>query len=70
MTTLLEERLPDVSAEERAANEFARLIRKLRWMGMESGERQVRQCSTACHLGAILRASLLTGLWEVWRGLF
>ena len=40
MITLLEERLPDVSAEERAANEFARLIRKLRWMGMESGERQ------------------------------
>ena len=38
MTTLLEERLPDVSAEERGR--FARLIRKLRWMGMESGERQ------------------------------
>jgi hypothetical protein len=26
---------PDVSAEQRASNEMIKLIRKLRWMGME-----------------------------------
>ncbi len=26
---------PDVSAEQRASNELVKLIRKLRWMGME-----------------------------------
>jgi len=31
--------LPDVSAEQRASNELIKLIRKLRWMGME-GEAQ------------------------------
>jgi hypothetical protein len=36
MTALIEERLPDVSAEQRAADESVKLVRKLRWMGMES----------------------------------
>ena len=27
--------LPDVSAEQRASNDMIKLIRKLRWMGME-----------------------------------
>jgi len=27
--------LPDVSADQRAANELTKLIRKLRWIGME-----------------------------------
>jgi hypothetical protein len=35
---------PDVSVEERLASEFAKRIRKLRWMGMED-EAQQLQCS-------------------------
>ena len=27
--------IPDVSADQRASNEMIKLIRKLRWMGME-----------------------------------
>ena len=36
MTALIEERLPDVSAEQRAADESIKPVRKLRWTGMES----------------------------------
>jgi hypothetical protein len=36
METLVNrQELPDVSAEQRASNEMIKLIRKLRWMGME-----------------------------------
>lgn len=31
-----QQELPDVSAEQRASNDKIKLIRKLRWMGMES----------------------------------
>lgn len=34
--------LPDVSAEQRASNEMIKLIRKLRWMGMESEARRLQ----------------------------
>ena len=37
---------PDVSAEQRASNEMIKLIRKLRWMGME-GEAQRLQIALA-----------------------
>jgi hypothetical protein len=36
MTAPIEERLPDVSDEQRAADESVKFVRKLRWMGMES----------------------------------
>lgn len=36
--------LPDVSAEQRASNDMIKMIRKLRWMGME-GEAQRLQGS-------------------------
>jgi hypothetical protein len=35
METFLGQPPPDVSAEQRASNEMVKLIRKLRWMGME-----------------------------------
>lgn len=35
METLRQHELPDVSAEQRAANELVKMIRKLRWVGME-----------------------------------
>ena len=36
METLVgQQELPDVSADQRASNELIKLIRKLRWMGME-----------------------------------
>ena len=34
--------LPDVSAEQRASNETIKLIRKLRWIGMESEARRLQ----------------------------
>ena len=34
--------LPDVSADQRASNETIKLIRKLRWMGMEGEAEQLR----------------------------
>jgi hypothetical protein len=48
MTALIEERPPDVSAEQRAADEIVKLVRKLRWMGMESEAKQVAM--VACRL--------------------
>jgi len=33
---------PDVSAEQRASNEMIKLIRKLRWMGMEGEALQLQ----------------------------
>ena len=37
MKTLLgQQNRPDVSAEQRASNELVKLIRKLRWIGMET----------------------------------
>ena len=34
--------LPDVSADQRASNETIKLIRKLRWMGMEGEAERLR----------------------------
>jgi hypothetical protein len=34
--------VPDVSADQRASNEMIKLIRKLRWMGMEGEADQLR----------------------------
>ena len=34
--------IPDVSAEQRASNDRIKLIRKLRWMGMESEARRLQ----------------------------
>jgi hypothetical protein len=34
--------VPDVSADQRASNEMIKLIRKLRWMGMEGEAEQLR----------------------------
>ena len=33
---------PDVSAEQRASNELIKLIRKLRWMGMDGEARRLQ----------------------------
>lgn len=42
------QRTAEVSAEQRASNALVRLIRKLRWMGMqeeaESAQRRLAQC--------------------------
>jgi len=34
--------LPDVSADQRASNDMIKLIRKLRWMGMEGEAERLR----------------------------
>ena len=33
--------IPDVTADQRASNEMIKLIRKLRWIGMESEARRL-----------------------------
>jgi hypothetical protein len=38
--------LPDVSADQRASNEMIKLIRKLRWMGMEGEAERLRNALT------------------------
>ncbi|HWP24958.1 MAG TPA: hypothetical protein VNL39_01275 [Xanthobacteraceae bacterium] len=42
METRLGPPAPDVSAEQRASNEKIKLIRKLRWMGMEAEARRLQ----------------------------
>jgi hypothetical protein len=43
METLLEQpECPDVSAEQRRASELVKLIRKLRWMGLEEEAEHVQ----------------------------
>jgi hypothetical protein len=37
-----QQELPDVSADQRAANELIKRIRKLRWMGMEGEARHLQ----------------------------
>ena len=41
-THIRQQELPDVSAEQRASNEMIKLIRKLRWMGMEGEARRLQ----------------------------
>ena len=60
MKPVVEQAVPDVSAEQRASNDKIKLIRKLRWMGMER---------EACNLQAALPAaaqadSLVAGQYE------
>jgi hypothetical protein len=41
MTLHAEESVPDVTTEQRTSNEYVKLVRKLRWMGMETEAKQV-----------------------------
>jgi hypothetical protein len=43
---------PEVSAEQRASNELVKLIRKLRWMGMEEEVERARDELSKCHVSA------------------
>ncbi len=43
---------PEVSAEQRASNELVKLIRKLRWMGMEEEAERARYELTKCQIPA------------------
>ncbi len=43
---------PEVSAEQRASNELVKLIRKLRWMGMDEEAERARDKLTKCHVPA------------------
>ena len=38
--------LPDVSADQRASNDMIKLIRKLRWVGMEGEAERLRNALT------------------------
>jgi len=50
--------LPDVSAEQRASNEMTKLIRKLRWMGMENEAERIRSVlKSVPHLDAVMKLS-------------
>lgn len=41
---------PDVSVEQRASNELVKLIRKLRWMGMQEEAERVQVQLTQCRV--------------------
>ena len=47
-----QQRPPEVSAEQRASNELVKLIRKLRWMGMEDEAERTRGELTGCRIPA------------------
>ena len=47
---------PDVSAEQRTSSELAKLIRKLRWIGMEAEAEQMQFVLRRVDLAAILLA--------------
>ncbi len=42
MEPVAEQAVPDVSAEQRASNDKIKLIRKLRWMGLEREARRLQ----------------------------
>jgi len=42
MEPVAEQSVPDVSAEQRASNDKIKLIRKLRWIGMEREARHLQ----------------------------
>jgi len=46
--SLKQQKLPDVSSEQRKSNELVRLIRKLRWMGMEEEAKRVQAEVAQC----------------------
>ena len=41
-TVMRQQELPDVSAEQRASNDMIKLIRKLRWIGMDGEARRLQ----------------------------
>ncbi len=43
---------PDGLAEQRALNELVKLVRKLRWMGMEEEAKKVEYRLTYCNVSA------------------
>ena len=47
---------PDVSAEQRTSSELAKLVRKLRWIGMEAEAEQMQFVLRRVDLAAILLA--------------
>ena len=47
-----QQRRPDGLAEQRASNELVKLIRKLRWMGMEEEAERAQNELTKCHAPA------------------
>ena len=51
---------PDVSAEERAASELIKRIRKLRWMGMDEEAQQMQVVLRRAEPGD----TLLAGPWD------
>ncbi len=46
--SLKQQKPPDVSAEQRTSNELIKLIRKLRWMGMEEEAERVQTELAQC----------------------
>jgi hypothetical protein len=46
--TLRQQKLPDVSADQRISNDLVKRVRKLRWIGMDDEARRVEQ--KLCHL--------------------
>jgi hypothetical protein len=53
-----QQELPDVSADQRAANELIKRIRKLRWMGLEGEARRLQINPTGeSRLGSIVAES-------------
>ena len=45
--------IPDVSAEQRASNDRTKLIRKLRWIGMENEARRLQNAPSLEPIGSI-----------------
>ena len=43
---------PDRSAEQHASNELVRMIRKLRWMGMEEEAERLQNQLSLCNVSA------------------
>lgn len=43
---------PDTSPEQRASNELVRMIRKLRWVGMEEEAKRLQSQLTLCNVSA------------------
>ena len=46
--SLTQQKPPDISSEQRKSNELVRLIRKLRWMGMEEEAGRVQTELAQC----------------------
>ncbi len=68
--SLEQQKPPDALAEQRASNKLVKLIRKLRWMGMEEEAERVQmelaQCDPVC--GQRARSAARDGLTRLQRG--